>query len=168
MLKTNKAINPVTTYRDAMIEDTALILEFIKDLAAYEKLSHEVVATEDDIRNTLFGQNPKAFAMIAEVDGQAAGFALCFYNYSTFQGKPGIYIEDLYVHEDFRGYGIGKGFFRELAQKAVRENCGRIQWWVLDWNKSSIDFYKSLGAEAMDEWTVMRLGPDEIKKLADE
>lgn len=156
-----------TIYREANKSDTPIILQFIKDLAEYEKLSHEVVATEKDIQSTLFCENPKAFCMLAEVGGKPAGFALCFYNYSTFQGKPGIYIEDLYVHEEFRGHGIGKGFFKILAQKAVNENCGRIQWWALDCNEPSIKFYKNMKAKPMDEWIVMRLGPDEIKELAE-
>jgi GNAT superfamily N-acetyltransferase len=105
--------------------------------------------------------------VIAEVDGKAAGFALCFYNYSTFQGKAGIYLEDLYVRDEYRGQGIGKGFFRFLAQKAIDEDCGRIQWWVLNWNEPSIEFYKSLGAVAMDEWTVMRLEGTAINNVLD-
>ena len=156
-----------TIYREANKADTDLILQFIKELAEYEKMSHEVVATKEDIENSLFGDEPKAFCMIAEVKKQPAGFALCFYNYSTFQGKPGIYIEDLYVREEFRGHGIGKGFFKALAQKAVNENCGRIQWWVLDWNEPSINFYKKLNAAPMDEWTVFRLSETEIKELAE-
>lgn len=156
-----------TIYREANKEDTQLILQFIKELAEYEKLAHEVVATETDIQETLFGDSPKAFCMLAEVGGQPAGFALCFYNYSTFQGKPGIYIEDLYVREEYRGHGIGKGFFKILAQKAVNENCGRIQWWVLDWNEPSINFYKKMKAAPMDEWTVFRLSENEIKELAE-
>ena len=156
-----------TIYREANKTDTNLILQFIIELAEYEKLAHEVVATKKDIENSLFGDEPKAFCMIAEVNNQPAGFALCFYNYSTFQGKPGIYIEDLYVREEFRGYGIGKGFFKVLAQKAVNENCGRIQWWVLDWNEPSINFYKKLKAAPMDEWTVFRLSETEIKELAE-
>lgn len=156
-----------TIYREAHKADTNLILQFIKELAEYEKLAHEVVATKEDIKNSLFGDEPKAFCMIAEVNNQPAGFALCFYNYSTFQGKPGIYIEDLYVREEFRGHGIGKGFFKVLAQKAVNENCGRIQWWVLDWNEPSINFYKKMKAAPMDEWTVFRLSENEIKELAE-
>ncbi len=147
--------------------DTDLILQFIKELAEYEKFAHEVVATKEDIEKSLFGENPKAFCMIAEVSNQPAGFALCFYNYSTFQGKPGIYIEDLYVREVFRGHGIGKGFFKMLAKKAVNENCGRIQWWVLDWNEPSINFYKKMNAVPMDEWTVFRLSENDIKELAE-
>ena len=156
------------TYRNAAKEDSALILEFIKELAVYEKLAHEVIATEADIARTLFEGTPRAFCMIAELDHKPVGFALCFYNYSTFQGKYGIYIEDLYVREDYRGHGIGKGFFYEIARRAKEEDCGRIQWWVLNWNTPSIEFYKSLGAEAMDEWTVFRLGPEQIQNMAQE
>lgn len=129
---------------------------------------HEVTATEEAIRHTLFGPSPKAFAVIAECGNAPAGFALCFYNYSTFQGRPGLYIEDLYVSPDFRGRGIGKGFFRVLARKALREGCGRIQWWVLDWNAPTIAFYNSIGARAMDEWTVYRLEGAAIQALAEE
>jgi GNAT superfamily N-acetyltransferase len=154
------------TYRATAENDTALILAFIRKLAEYEKLAHECVATEDDIRESLFGANPKAFCVIAEADNKPVGFALCFYNYSTFQGKAGIYIEDLFVDEDCRGYGIGKGFFQFLAQKAVTENLGRIQWSVLDWNEPSINFYKKMGATMMDEWTVCRLEGDAIAALA--
>jgi GNAT superfamily N-acetyltransferase len=115
------------SYRDAKALDTNLILSFIRKLAEYEKLLHECVATEDDIRESLFGENPKAFCVIAEADNKPVGFALCFYNYSTFQGKAGIYIEDLFVDENYRGFGLGKGFFQFLAQKAKDENLGRIQ-----------------------------------------
>jgi GNAT superfamily N-acetyltransferase len=154
------------TYRNSTQADSALILSFIRKLAEYEKLLHECVATEDDIRESLFGANAKAFCVIAEADNKPVGFALCFYNYSTFQGKAGIYIEDLFVDEEYRGHGIGKGFFQFLAQKAVTENLGRIQWWVLDWNEPSINFYKKMGATMMDEWTVCRLEGDAINALA--
>lgn len=153
-------------YRGAVSADTELVLEFIRKLAEYEKLLHEVVATADDIRGSLFGNDPKAFCVIAEYEGKPVGFSLCFYNYSTFQGKHGIYIEDIYVEPEMRGKGIGKGFFKEIAKKAQAENCGRVQWWVLDWNEPSIEFYKSLGAAAMDEWTVFRLEGEAIEKLA--
>ncbi len=156
------------TYRVAQKSDVPLILHFIKELAVYEKLSHEVVAREHDISESLFGDNPKAFCVLADYDDEPAGFALCFYNYSTFQGKAGIYIEDLYVDPEYRGQGIGKGFFNLLARKAKDENCGRIQWWVLDWNEPSIEFYKSMGAKPMDEWVVYRLEREGIDKLAGE
>jgi GNAT superfamily N-acetyltransferase len=155
------------SYRQSNLCDAPLILSFIRKLAAYEKLLHECVATEDDIRESLFGENPKAFCVIAEEDNKPVGFALCFYNYSTFQGKAGLYIEDLFVEEEYRGYGIGKGFFQYLAQKAKDENLGRIQWWVLDWNEPSINFYKKMGAVLMDEWTVCRLEGAAINALAE-
>jgi GNAT superfamily N-acetyltransferase len=113
----------------------------------------------------MFNDNPKAFAVIAEDNGKPVGFAVCFYNYSTFQGKPGIYLEDLYVPKEHRGKGIGKGFFKYLARRAIDEDCGRIQWWVLDWNEPSIEFYKSLSAKPMDEWITFRLEGDSIKEL---
>ena len=153
-------------YRESTENDVPVILQYIRELAEYEKLLHEVVATEDGIKKTLFEDNKGAFSIIAEKDNSPVGFALCFYNYSTFQGKYGIYIEDLYVSEQYRGEGIGKGFFKYLAQKALNENCGRIQWWVLNWNEPSIEFYKSIGAHAMDEWTVFRLEDDNIQTLA--
>jgi len=155
-----------TIYRNTNCNDTLLILSFIKKLAEYEKLAHEVIATEEDIRESLFGDKPKAFCVIAEADHKPVGFALCFYNYSTFQGKAGIYIEDLYVEEAYRGRGIGKGFFKFIAKKAKEENCGRIQWWVLDWNEPSIEFYKKIGAKMMDEWTVCRIEGQAIEALA--
>jgi GNAT superfamily N-acetyltransferase len=153
-------------YRIATECDVPLILQYIKDLAEYEKLLHEVVADENDIFQTLFGNNKGAFAVIAEEGGSPVGFALCFYNYSTFQGRYGIYIEDLYVPKEHRGKGIGKGFFKYLAKRAIKEGCGRIQWWVLNWNEPSIKFYESLGATPMDEFTVFRLEGDGIKDLA--
>ncbi len=153
-------------YRFCVAEDAPLILQFIRELAEYEKLLHEITATEDLLRETLFGPDAKAFVIIATCDGAPAGFALCFYNYSTFQGKPGIYIEDLYVRPEYRGEGIGKGFFRELCRRAKKEGCGRVQWWVLDWNEPSIRFYENLGAKPMDEWTVFRLEGEAIDRLA--
>lgn len=157
----------IIKFRETIKEDSALILSFIRKLAEYEKLAHECVATEDDIRISLFGESPKAFCIIAEANDKPVGFALCFYNYSTFQGKAGIYIEDLFVDEEYRGHGIGKGFFKFLALKAKEENLGRIQWWVLDWNEPSINFYKKMGATLMDEWTVCRLDEKGIENLCD-
>lgn len=157
----------IVTFRDATIEDAETIFAFIQELAEYEKLSHEVVANVDDLKRTMFGEKSYAFAVLAELEGEAVGVAICFYNYSTFQCKPGIYLEDLYVQEAHRNKGIGKGFFKYLAERAVREECGRIQWWVLDWNEPSIEFYKKLGAVAMDEWTVFRVEGEQIKTLAE-
>jgi GNAT superfamily N-acetyltransferase len=162
------AIKNAVSYRPAEPRDVETIHRFICDLAEYEKLRHEVVATPQNIARDLFGSDPKAFTIMAECGGRAAGFALCFYNYSTFQGRAGIYIEDIYIRPEFRGCGIGRGFFKILAQKAWAEGCGRIQWWVLDWNSSAIDFYKGMGGEMMKDWTVCRLGPDAIAALAGE
>jgi len=156
------------TIRDARQADAPLILSFIRELAEYEKLSHEVVATEGDIQEQLFGTSPKAFAMIAEdQNGAAAGFALCFYNFSTFLGRPGIYIEDVFVRPEFRGGGLGKMFFRAVAERAVREQCGRVQWSCLNWNEPTIQFYKSLNAVPLDEWTGFRLEGQGIRDLAE-
>lgn len=152
--------------RKAEANDCALILEFIKGLAEYEKLSHEVVATPELLRENLFGPQPKAEVLIAEWDGKPAGFALFFHNFSTFLGRGGIYLEDLFVLPSLRAHGIGKGLLKHLAQIAVERNCGRLEWSVLDWNKPAIDFYESLGAKPMDEWTVYRLAGDGLKNFA--
>ena len=154
------------TYRQAEKGDSALILQFVKELAEYEKEPDAVVATVDDIKRTMFDETPRAFGTIAELDGEPVGFCLCFYTYSTWQGKAGLYIEDLYVQEQHRGKGIGKGFFKHLAQKAVEEDYGRIQWSVLDWNQPSIDFYEGLGAKPLSEWISYRLEGDIIQQIA--
>ncbi len=152
--------------RNAGRGDEALILGFIKELAEYEKLAHEAVATPDQLARTLFCDNPKVFALIAEQDGAPVGFALYFFNFSTFLGKHGIYLEDLYVKESCRGAGAGKALLAELARIAVENDCGRLEWSVLDWNAPSIAFYKSLGAAPMDEWTVYRLAGEGLADLA--
>ncbi len=152
--------------RHATPGDEATILAFINELAAYEKLAHEVVATESKLRQSLFCQGPKVFALIAEIDGEPCGFALYFFNYSTFLGQHGLYLEDLYVRENHRGAGTGKALLARLARIAKENDCGRMEWWVLDWNAPSIAFYKSLGAEAMDDWTVYRLAGEALKNLA--
>jgi len=152
--------------RKAKIQDSEIILTFIKELAAYEELESEVIATIEDINNSLFSDNPKAEVLLLEVDGNAAGFALFFHNYSTFLCKYGMYIEDIYVREEYRGAGLGKAFLKHICQIAKERNCGRIEWWCLDWNKPSIDFYLKLGAEAMSDWTVYRLNKTEIEKIA--
>jgi len=152
--------------RSARPEDAASILSLIQELADYEKLSSEVVATPELIRETLFGERPVAECLLAEVDGQAVGFALFFYNYSTFLGRPGIYLEDLYVQPVHRKRGIGKTLFKRVAGLAVERNCGRMEWSVLDWNEPSIDFYKSMGAVPMSEWTVYRLTGETLKSAA--
>ncbi len=154
--------------RDAAPGDEATILGFIRELAEYEKLAHEVVAVEGDLTQTLFAKNPKAFALIAEDDNGPFGYALYFFNYSTFLCRHGLYLEDLYVREDRRGNGAGKALLARLAAIAKAENCGRMEWWVLDWNAPSIAFYKSLGAESMDDWTVYRLTGDPLSRLAEE
>ncbi len=143
-----------------------MILEMIRGLAEYEKLSHAVTATEARIRETLFGPQPAAEVLLAEWEGEWAGFALFFPTYSTFLAKPGIYLEDLYVKPPARGKGIGFGLLRELARIAVGRGCGRVEWAVLDWNEPSIRFYRRLGAVPLDEWTAYRLTGDALLKLA--
>lgn len=153
------------TIRKANEMDVPLILQFIKELADYEKLLHEVVATEDILKLNIF-EKKAAHVLIAEVDEEAVGFALYFYNFSTFLGKPNLYLEDLYVRPSARGTGVGKGLLAALGQVAVENGCERLDWWCLDWNQKSIDFYKSLGAEAMDEWTVYRVAGKALIDLA--
>jgi GNAT superfamily N-acetyltransferase len=146
--------------RSATAADVPLILDLIRGLAVYEKLAHEVVATEDALRRTLFGSPPAAQVVIAEVDGQPAGFALYFFNYSTFLAKPGLYLEDLFVKPEFRGGGTGKALLLHLAKIANARGCGRMEWSVLDWNEPAIKFYEALGARRMKEWQICRLtGP---------
>lgn len=152
--------------RRAQKEDAAIVLTLIKDRARYEKLEHEVVATLDDLNKSLFGNSPKAHVLLAYEEDQVVGFVLYFYNYSTFLCKNGIYVEDLYVNESVRGKGYGKKLLQEVCIFAQQEDCGRVEWWCLDWNKKSIRFYESMGAEAMDEWTVFRLTKNEIRALA--
>jgi GNAT superfamily N-acetyltransferase len=152
--------------REANEGDVPLILSLIRELAEYEKLSDEVVATEDGLRDSLFGERRYAEVLIAEHDGAPAGFALFFHNFSTFLGKPGIYLEDLYVKPAFRGSGIGKKLLVHLASLAKRRGCGRLEWWVLDWNEPSIGFYKKLGAVPMDDWTVYRVSGLALEDLA--
>ena len=151
--------------RRARPDDAPIILELIKGLAEYEKLAHEVVATEDRLRETLFGDHPFAEVIIGEEDGTPAGFALFFHNYSTFLGKPGIYLEDLFVKPKYRGKGYGKALLIHLAKLAVERNCGRLEWSVLDWNEPAIGFYKSIGAVPLDEWTVFRLTGNALNEL---
>ena len=141
----------------ATVADVPLILGLIRELAEYEKLSHTVVATEDLLRDTLFGEHPGAEVLLAFAGEECAGFALFFTNYSTFLAQPGIYLEDLYVKPHRRGQGIGFALFREMIRIAQSRSCGRVEWSVLNWNEPSIEFYKKLGAVAMDEWTIYRL-----------
>ncbi len=154
--------------RPATESDVPLILTFIKGLAEYEKLSHEVVATEEILRDTLFGASPKAEVVIGYYQSQPVCFALFFHNFSTFLGRPGIYLEDLFVNPDFRGKGFGRRMLTFLAKLAKARNCGRLEWWVLDWNEPAIQFYKNLGAKPMDEWTVFRVNGEALDKLAGE
>ena len=155
------------TLRPATSSDIPLIQQFIRDLAEYEREPEAAVATQEDLLRDGFGPEPKYRCVIAEWSGEPAGFAFFFYNYSTWQGKPGLYLEDLFVKPSFRGKGIGKALLLHLAKVAVAENCGRFQWQVLDWNTSAIDFYKSLGAEMMSAWLTMRVEGDNLRKLAE-
>lgn len=157
---------PVIAIRPALATDAGLILSFVRELAEYEKLSHEVVTDEAGLAAQLFGKRPYAEVLIAEVDGAPAGFALFFHNFSTFVGKPGLYLEDLFVRPTFRGLGLGKRLMLRLAQIAVERDCGRFEWSVLDWNTPAIDFYRSLGAVGMDAWTVQRVSGDALRTLA--
>ena len=152
--------------RPATEGDVPLILQFIRDLAEYERLSHKVVANEERLRASLFGNPRYAEVIVGEEDGAAVGFALFFHNYSTFLAQPGIYLEDLFVKPEARGRGYGKALLARLAQLARERGCGRVEWAVLDWNAPSIAFYKALGALPMDEWTVFRLTGDALDALA--
>ena len=152
--------------RPAVPADLPLIAELIRALADYEKLGNEVRFDDATLGEKLFGERPYAEVLIAEADGSAQGFALFFHNFSTFEGRPGIYLEDLFVRPEARGLGLGKALLAELARIAVARNCARLEWWVLDWNEPSIEFYQSLGARAMDEWTVMRVDGAALAALA--
>ena len=154
------------TIRPATRGDVPVILELIRGLAEYEQLAHECVATEARLADTLFGARPQAEVLIASADGAPAGFALFFHNYSTFLAKQGIYLEDLFVKPEFRGRGIGKALLAQLARIAVERECGRLEWSVLDWNRDAIRFYETLGAKAMDEWTVYRVTGEALERLA--
>jgi len=155
-----------TIIRSATERDVPLILSLIRELAEYEKLAHEVTATESDLHASLFASPPAAEVVIAEHDGVPAGYALFFHNYSTFLCKRGLYLEDLFVRPPFRGRGIGKQLLVHLARLAVERGCARFEWAVLDWNEPAIGFYKSLGAEPMDTWTVMRVTGQALRALA--
>ena len=151
--------------RPAKVGDLPEILQLIKDLAIYEKAEHEVLATVEELERTLFGEVPKVFAHVVDVDGKVVGIAIWFLNYSTWLGKHGIYLEDLYVQPEFRGQGFGLVLLKELARICVERGYPRFQWWVLDWNSPAIEFYSSHGAVAMDEWTVHRITGEALKKL---
>lgn len=153
--------------RPAVAEDAALILQLIRDLATYEREPDAVKATLEDIRRDGFGPEPKFQCVIAEWEGSPAGFALFFYHYSTWAGRAGIFLEDLFVKPELRGKGIGKALLSYLSERAVREDRYGLRWQVLDWNKPAIDFYESLGADVRKEWIDVRLGGDSLKKLAD-
>jgi GNAT superfamily N-acetyltransferase len=153
--------------RSATVNDVGLILQFIRELAEYEREPQAVTASEADLVRDGFGPSPKFRVVIAEWDGQPAGFALFFHNYSTWQGRPGLYLEDVFVRPEFRGKGIGKTLLVYLAGLAVRENCGRFQWQVLDWNTPAIEFYQSLGARVMKEWLTMRVEGEALKRLGE-
>ena len=152
--------------RRAVLGDEAEVLRLIRALADYEKLAHEVVATEADLRRTLFGERPEAECLLAEVDGRCVGIALYFANYSTFRGRAGIHLEDLFVEPAMRGRGIGKGLLAAVARIAVDRGCPRYEWSVLDWNAPSIEFYRSLGAVGLDEWTMFRLDEAALARVA--
>jgi GNAT superfamily N-acetyltransferase len=151
--------------RPAKREEVGDVLQLIQDLATYEKAPDQVEASEDDLLNTIFAKEPRVFCDLVEVDGQIAGMAIWFLNYSTWQAKHGIYLEDLYIKPEFRARGYGKALLKHLAQICDREGYGRLQWWVLDWNSPAIEFYRSFGAEAMDEWTVYRTSGQALKDL---
>lgn len=154
------------TIRRAVAGDVPQILTFVRELADYEKVPHEVKATEADLLRDGFSGAPRFFVEIAEWEGAPAGFALWFFNYSTWEGRPGLYLEDLFVRPAFRGRGIGKALLVHLARCAVAEECGRFQWQVLDWNLPAIGFYETLGARALKEWVTMRVSEPDIARLA--
>lgn len=158
-------MNAELNFRYAERNDVSLILKFIRELAAYEKMLDEVVADEATLEEWIFDKN-KAEVIFAWLDGKEIGFALFFHNFSTFLGRAGLYLEDLYVSPEYRGKGYGRAILKKLASIAVERKCGRLEWWCLDWNKPSIDFYLSLGAEPMSDWTVYRIAGETLKNLA--
>lgn len=156
-----------TTIRKAAAADVPQILKFIKGLALFERAPNEVTATEEGLLRDGFGPNPIYYCLIAEEDGAPAGFALFFFNYSTWKGRPGVYLEDIYVEPEFRGRGIGKALLKRVAAFAVERGCERLQWEVLDWNTPAIDFYRAMGAEFLDEWRNVRVSGAPLVQLAD-
>lgn len=156
------------TIRPAAEHEVPVILGFIRELAEYEKLAHEVVATEESLRRTLFGARPFAEVLLACAGDAPVGFALFFHNYSTFLGRPGLYLEDLYVHPQARGRGVGRQLLRHLARLARERGCGRLEWAVLDWNEPAIGFYRALGAAPCSDWTIFRLTGEALRRLAEE
>ena len=158
---------PTIEIRQATAEDSALILGFIAELAIYEESEHEVVATESDIKHSLFGSDSTTKALICNIDNEPVGFAVYFFNYSTWLGKHGLYLEDLYVSPQHRGSGAGKALLKHLAKITVTNGCGRFEWSVLDWNEPAIGFYQSIGAKPQDEWVAYRLTGKALEELAD-
>jgi GNAT superfamily N-acetyltransferase len=156
-----------TTIRPANRADIPQILAFVRALAAYERVPQAVIATEADLERDGFGPNPFYFCLMAEYNGQTAGFALYFFNYSTWLGRPGIYLEDIFVEPELRGLGIGKALLERVAAIAVEKGCQRLQWAVLDWNTPAIEFYRAMGAEFLDEWRNVRVNGEALKRLAD-
>ncbi len=154
--------------RDATEQDAEEIARLVYELAKYEKLAESAVGTPADFRAQLFGPRPRAHAMLAEIESRAVGLAVWHYNFSTFQARPGLYVEDVFVEPESRGLGIGRAFFRTMAQRALVEGCTRMEWSVLDWNLPAVGFYRGLGAVPMDEWTVQRLYDAEMRMLAGE
>ena len=152
--------------RQATIEDSALILRFVTELAIYEKAENEVIATQSDIENSIFGNDSSAKAVICSINNQPVGFAVYFFNYSTWLGKHGLYLEDLYVSPEYRGAGAGKALLKHLAGIALSKNCGRFEWSVLDWNEPAIQFYRSIGAISQDEWVGYRLTGKALEEFA--
>src|SRR4028118_1181227 len=159
---------PEIALRTATERDVPLILSFVRELAEYERLSHEVVATEELLRAALFGERQAAEVVIGNYGDEPAGFALFFHNFSTFLGRPGIYLEDLYVTPSLRGRGVGRAMLAYLAKLAKKRDCGRLEWSVLDWNQPALKLYKSIGAPPMDDWTVFRVTEETLHGLADE
>ncbi len=155
------------TIRDAMESDVPEILAMIRELAEYEHLSHEVTASLDSLSEHLFGSQHVAEVLLADCGGQGVGYAIYFFNFSTFVGRPGLFVEDVFVRPQFRRQGIGKEFFRRLAQRAIQRGCGRMEFSVLDWNKPALDFYQSFGAVALTDWTIHRLMGDSLRQLAE-
>jgi len=151
--------------RTAVVEDVPTLLRFIRALAEYERLLHEVTATEEALRTTLFGERPRAEVVLVEVGETPVGFALFFHNYSTFLAKPGLYLEDLFILPEYRGHGYGKALLIHLARLAVERGCGRFEWSVLDWNEPSIQFYKSLGAVPLSDWSIFRVTGEALQRL---
>lgn len=154
--------------RPAISADLPLIAQFIRDLADYERLAHEVRFDEAVLGDRLFGARPYAEVLIGEIDSEPQGFALFFHNFSTFEGKPGVYLEDLFVRPEARGSGLGKALLAALARMAIERDCARLEWWVLDWNDPAIQFYKKLGAKPMNEWTTFRVDGEALEKLSEQ